>query len=114
MENTNSNTWFNRLINGNERLWKVFWIYFILFGIFVNVCLKILVPLLSIDSDISNYGVIIVRVILYIFLMPFLIWKNSKNTNSRVWEIIAKILSILIVILEIIRSSLTLLTYMFI
>lgn len=97
--------WTKRMWRGEERLWKVFWIYQILSWVLPVVLDKITEQLLSLFMvpsslfyALGNYlsGVIFLCGLVCVLLTAIATWKCAFNTDHRAFAYAARILTVLI------------------
>ena len=86
-----------KALSGNEKLWIVFWGYYILAGIILNF----LAPLLLLHT--GNLFIVITLGFAiwftWIYFSGSMIWKNSRNTSKPYFGFLAKAVYILFIIL---------------
>lgn len=77
-----------RAWSGNEKLWIVFWLYFILAGLLLNF----FGPLLIFGLGNLMIGMIVALLVwlTWVCLSGYMIWNNSKNSSKTYFGLMAK------------------------
>jgi hypothetical protein len=89
--------WIKRALRGEERLWKVFWIY----GVVFSIILAIIGFLVSSGSgSTAGYVVLGIKIIYWIFLC-IAQWRCAFNADWKIWGYVVRILLIIGIIANI-------------
>lgn len=83
--------WLGRAWRGEERLWRVFWIYGVLFGIILNVINHIAGMFLGASVAVPY---LVIGVIHSIWLVVAL-WRCAFNAEWRIWGYVIRILNVM-------------------
>lgn len=86
--------WMKRAWRGEERLWKVYWIYGFVGGVVYSI--------LSFVLGMLSLGILLIPLMLF-FLVYFVWvtvaqWRCAFNANSRVWGILVRILIVISIV----------------
>ncbi len=81
-------------LRGNERLWKVFWIYNFLFGIILNIVLEVLDYL----AVLSILYLFLIIVIFWTIWVVTGLWKCAFNVNWKGWGYLTRIFVVLAIL----------------
>ena len=78
-----------KALHGNEKLWMVFWVYYVTVGLFFSI---FYVPLLVILFSHIGLVIIVGSVVWlgWLWLSAVLIWRNSGNTSFKLFGYAAK------------------------
>ncbi len=93
--------WILRSWRGEERIWKVFWIYGLLLGILLSVINDIAVTSIGEFLDVP----FLVFTIIYAIWIIVSAWRSAFNLEWTYWGYIVRILIILGIIFNILRFS---------
>ncbi len=80
--------------NGSEKLWKVFWLYYFLVNIVLNIALKMLPGFFG---SLPNLLAIPIMVIVWAYIVWILVslWRCAFNTE---WKVMGYVVRVIVVI----------------
>jgi hypothetical protein len=89
--------WFKRAWRGEERLWKVFWLYSVL-GPIVAYLALIVVPLETKNIVIVSYSYFFALLAVFNSMLVVPLWRCAANTSWWLWTRLARIEVLLLIV----------------
>lgn len=88
--------WIKRAWRGEEKLWKVFWIYgFVIPYAFVSIVVFISWHKFSYEEALKINKVINYSLNPYLFFWGICVWRCADNVKKKIWETLAIIVAFL-------------------
>ncbi len=86
------------LLKGEARLWKAFWLFYLLASVLLAFCLQVVqivaIRLIPYGIYVNPYAYLIFMAVVahaYSFVAICSVWRCSRNTNHRAWFYLARL-----------------------